>query len=194
MSRQIRAMLTLVAFLVGILWGPSCFAQKVEPPPEGGSFPDIRIPVPSNAEYQKYLGLKAKGTFTVSQVKAEIVIFEVFSMYCPYCQREAPSVNDLYRIIDSRPDLKGKIKLVGIGAGNSSFEVDLFSKKYEVPFPLIPDPEFSLHRALGEVRTPFFIAVKVNSGGQQKVIYSKAGSLGDPGQFLEVLLQTARSK
>jgi peroxiredoxin len=194
MHKQARTMLAIVAFLVGIQWGPPCFAQKVGPPPEGGGFPDIGIPVPSGAEAQSYLGVKSQGTFTVSQVKAEMVIFEVFSMYCPHCQKEAPSVNELYRLIDSRSELKGKVKIVGIGAGNSSFEVDLFKKKYNISFPLIPDPDFSLHRALGEVRTPYFIAVKIPADGQPKVLYSKVGSPGEPGPFLESLVKMAKGR
>ncbi|MHC1742090.1 MAG: peroxiredoxin family protein [Syntrophobacteraceae bacterium] len=194
MVRRARTLYAAAVFLAGILSGSFSDAQRVGPPSEGVSFPDIVIPAPSSAEAQKYLGLKAKGTFKVSQIKAELVIFEIFSMYCPHCQREAPSVNALYQLIDSRPDLKGKIKIVGLGAGNSSFEVDLFSKKYNIPFPLIPDADLLLHRALGEVRTPYFIAVKLSREGQSKVVYSKVGSPGDPGQFLELLLQRAKAQ
>jgi hypothetical protein len=46
---------------------------------------------------------------------------------------------------------------------------------------------------LGEVRTPYFIAVKLTRDGQQKVLYSKPGSPGDPGKFLELLLQASKS-
>lgn len=187
-----RTMVALAALLTGIAWGASCQAQKAAPPVEGGSFPDVRMSVPSRPEARKYLGVNAKGTFRFSQMKAEVVIVEVFSMYCPYCQREAPSVNELYRIIDSRPDLRDRIKMVGIGAGNSSFEVDLFTEKYKVPFPLLPDPDFTVHRALGEVRTPYFIAVKLSKDGQRKVLYSKPGSPGEPAQFLESLIQLAQ--
>ncbi len=193
MSKSVRVWSAVAATLLGILIGSSSNAQRVNPPSEGGSFPDIMIPAPSSAEAQKYLGLKAKEKFKVSEIKAELVIFEVFSMYCPHCQREAPSVNELYRLIDGRPDLKGKIKVVGLGAGNNSFEVELFSKKYDIPFPLIPDVDLALHRALGEVRTPYFIAVKLGRGGQSKVIYSKVGSPGDPSQFLDLLLQRSKA-
>jgi thiol-disulfide isomerase/thioredoxin len=194
MHGQARTMFALVALFLGFLWGPPCHAQRTQPPAEGAPFPDIRIPAPSSEESRGYLGLKGKEAFKVGQIDAEMVIVEVFSMYCPHCQREAPSVNSLYRIIDGRPDLKGKIKIMGIGAGNTGFEVDLFSKKYGILFPLIPDPDLNLHRVLGEVRTPYFIAVKLGKDGQQKVLYSQAGSPGEPDKFLESLLKAAKGK
>lgn len=176
-----------------LLTGAAAFAQKAGPPPEGDRFPDIQIPAPSSGEELKYLGLKGRESFKVSQVKAELVIFEILSMYCPHCQREAPLVNELYSLIDRREDARGKVKLIGIGAGNTSFEVDLFRKKYSIPFPVIPDPDLRLHRLLGEVRTPYFIVVKLSRDGQQKVLYSRAGSPGEPGNFLDLVLRMSKS-
>lgn len=193
MSNRVRIMFAVATLLVGILARSPAEAQRSVPPAEGGVFPDITLLAPSGQEARKYLGLKGGEPFKVGQIKAEMVIFEVFSMYCPHCQREAPNVNELYGIIEGSPDLKGKIKLVGLGAGNSSFEVDLFSKKYNIPFPLIPDADLSLHRTLGEVRTPYFIAVKLYGDGRTKVIYSKVGSPGEPKPFLDLLLQRAKS-
>jgi peroxiredoxin len=97
-------------------------------------------------------------------------------------------VNELYQAIEKRADLKDKIKLLGIGAGNSAYEVEFFKKKYKVPFPLIPDYDYSVHKALGEVRTPYFIGVKINRDGTDKVVYSKLGGFKDSGQFLATML------
>ena len=56
-------------------------------------------------------------------------------MYCPFCQKEAPNVNELYRIIDQDKDLKSRIKMIGIGAGNSPFEVNTFRTPMRFLFP-----------------------------------------------------------
>jgi thiol-disulfide isomerase/thioredoxin len=155
------------------------------PPAEGDTFPEILLPSPQKWSEREYLGLDHVGPFKISQVKADTLIIEVFSMYCPYCQKEAPVVNELHQMILSRSDLRNKIKMIGIGAGNSQFEVNAFRNLYGIVFPLFPDPDFSLHKALGDVRTPYFIVVNLKGSGSHKVIYSRVGSFGDPRQFLE---------
>ena len=127
--------------------------------------------------------------FKIPEIKATVVIVKIFSMYCPYCQRDAPNVNSLFNMIENNSGLKGKIKIVGIGAGNSSFEIDIFRKKYNVLFPLFPDNDFVVHKRIGEVRTPYFIALKINRDGSHKVIYSKLGGIEKADQFLELMLK-----
>jgi peroxiredoxin len=96
-------------------------------------------------------------------------------------------VNQLYSKIEQNPALKGKMKIIGIGAGNSSYEVRAFKKKYNVPFPLFADGDYVIHKMVGEVRTPYFIGVKINPGGSHQVIYSKLGEIGGVDQFLEMM-------
>jgi peroxiredoxin len=98
-------------------------------------------------------------------------------------------VNELYSGIQKRKDLREKIKVIGIGAGNTTFEVDFFRKKYEVPFPLFPDEDLTIHKILGEVRTPYFIGVKINEDGSNEVFYSKLGGFEDSDKFLKSMLK-----
>jgi len=137
--------------------------------------------------------LSGSGTFKINQIKADVIIIEIFSMYCPYCQGEAPNINNLYDLIEKNPSYKNKIKIVGIGINNSLFETDIFKNKYKIAFPLIPDGDFKLHKTIGQVRTPYFIVVKLKAG-KTEVIYSKLGALGDNKTFLEEIVKSAGLK
>jgi peroxiredoxin len=181
----------LIVCILGIWmgFGITAVALAENEPRIGEPLPSITLPAPEDPAHQRYLGLSEGDAFSIPQIKAQVVIIEIFSMYCPHCQREAPMVNRLYEKIENTPSLKGKIKLIGVGAGNTPFEVSVFKKKYQVPFPLFPDADFVIHKAFGEVRTPFFVGVRVNSDGTDRVIYARLGGLEGVDHFLGLMLK-----
>ncbi len=177
-----------------VLASTASIAAFKEPPPAGGTLPAVQLPKPADSGELKYLGLTGSGTFSADQVKAQALIIQIFSMYCPYCQKDAPNVNRLYGIMEANPALKGKIKIIGIGAGNTSFEVATFKKKYKVEFPLIPDGDFKIYKVIGEVRTPYFIVVKLNGPRPLEVVYSRLGGHEDVDAFLAEIVKVADIK
>jgi hypothetical protein len=56
-------------------------ASDSQPPPEGGMLPDIVLAVPEDPGHRQYLGLSQTGQFKIPDIKAEVVIVEIFSMY-----------------------------------------------------------------------------------------------------------------
>ena len=158
-------------------------------PAIGESLPSFKLPIPEDAGAQRYLGLSGTGEFTISQIQAKVVIIQIFSMYCPVCQKEASRVNKLHSMIQKRKDLKNKIRMIGIGTGNTPFEVSFFQKKYEVDFPLFSDEDLSIHKILGELRTPYFIGVKINRDGSNEVFYSRLGQFRDVDGFLKRIVE-----
>jgi len=181
----------MTIFFIG-LTGAALAANK--PPQKGEGLPVINLPVPKNPDEKTYLGLSGIGFFKIPQIKTSAVIVEIFSMYCPYCQKDAPGVNELYRLIENNPDIKNKIKIIGIGAGNSSYEVEVFKKTYNVPFPLFPDKDFTIHKACGEVRTPYFIVVKINEDGTHQIVHTQLGGYPGAEPFLELVLKASGLK
>lgn len=190
-----RALLLFAVLLV--LAGGS--AHAVAPPAVGGQLPDFDLSIPADADGRAYLALPGdmlfgRSTFKVTQIKAPVVILQVFSMYCPHCQDDAPNVNALYRLIESNPATRGKIRIIGVGAGNNPYEVGIFKKRYQIPFPLFPDADFSIHKKLGEVRTPFFMVIRIQRDGAHKVVYSRLASFGDPDKFLDSVIKLTNIK
>lgn len=188
-----RKIFSLAMIITTIFMTMTIGAAEISPPKIRSVFPELELLKPNNPAELKYLGLSGSGLFKVNQIKAEVVIIEIFSMYCPYCQEEAPHVNKLYTSIETNPALRNKIKIIGIGINNSLFETDIFKKKYKVEFPLMPDGDFKLHKIMGEVRTPYFIVVNLK-GGSTEVIYSRLGALEDNNLFLAQIIKLSGLK
>jgi thiol-disulfide isomerase/thioredoxin len=189
---KILLFLTPVILSLSILFSSAVAVNK--PPEKGEQLPAINLPIPKNPDERNYLGLSGSGLFKIPQIKAKVVIIEIFSMYCPYCQKDAPGVNELYRLIGNNADIKDKIKLIGLGAGNSSYEVEVYKKTYTVPFPLFPDKDFEIHKACGEVRTPYFMVVRINEDGTHQIVHSQLGNYPGAEPFLELVLKASGLK
>jgi thiol-disulfide isomerase/thioredoxin len=148
----------------------------------------LRLPVPTRPEDRHYLGLSPGATFTPAQIESRYLVVQIFSMYCPICQREAPKVNTLFEMISKRGDLSGKLKLIAIGAGNSDFEVNFYRTTYQVRFPLFSDGDYRIHKLTGEVGTPYFYILERTEDGLLHEVYSKSGVIESPGQFLKTIM------
>jgi len=56
----------------------------VSPPAVGGSLPDFKLPAPKDSADKNYLGVSGSffsGPFKIPQIRANVVIIEIFSMY-----------------------------------------------------------------------------------------------------------------
>lgn len=91
--------------------------------------------------------------------------------------------------------MKDKIKLIGIGANNSPFEVAYFRKTYQIPFPLFSDGDMAIFNALGgQVRTPYFIALKVKKKGMHRIFFTHLGGFDKAQTFLQSIIKASGLK
>lgn len=150
---------------------------------------DFALPAPEEKNHQTYLGVDPDQPFTLDQVKADILVIEIFSMYCPICQREAPKVNTLFQRLEEVKDKS--VRLIGIGAGNSAYETKFFRKTYNIEFPLFSDGKFVIHKKIGEKGTPYFIGLKPGAPKDRRVFFTHSGDIKDLDQFLDQLFKAS---
>lgn len=156
----------------------------------GNIFPDVTLSGVMTDAQKAYLGVSAEGV-KISDIKADYVFVEVYSMYCPICQMDAPKVEDIYNKIG----LTGRsesIKFIGIGAGNTPFEIDFYRKKFNVDFPLFEDHDYIIHKALGEVGTPSFYLVKLKDKSMDILFFQEGGIEDKDGLFKVIMDKTAQ--
>jgi len=75
------------------------------------------------------------------------------------------------------PELKRKIKVIGIAVGNNSNEVEAFKKEYRVLYPVLADSGFTVHKALGNPRVPYTVFIRKNAK-VNRIIYAHQGVFG----------------
>jgi thiol-disulfide isomerase/thioredoxin len=163
-------------------------------PVKGGKLPVIRLPVPKDLNEKIYLGLSGDGFFEIPQIRSKGVLIKIFNLYCPVCQSTAAAMAEVYRQIENNPGLRDKIKLIGIGAGNSLLEIEVFKHNSNIPFPIFPDENFKIHRALGEVRIPFFIAVKIERDRLPEIVYTHVGGFTDARELSDLMIEAYEIK
>ena len=182
--------LAMIPLLLLLLFNQTLAASSTTSPPvKGGKLPMINLQIPKDSNEKMYLGLSGSGFFRIPQIRAQAVIIKIFNLYCPICQSTAEAMTDFYHQIQNNPNFKNKIKLIGIGVGNSPSEVEVFKETYKVPFPVFPDEDFRIHKALGEVRTPFFIAIKIERDGFHEIVHTHLGGLTDVKAFLDLMAE-----
>ncbi len=138
-------------------------------------FPDLTFTQILSKGEHNYLGIPQKKTFSFREIRGNLILIEFISIYCVSCQRQAPIFNELYSSIENDPGLKGKVKMIGVAAGNNLNEVEIYKKTYQVPYPIISDPKFDAHVAVGSPRTPFSIWVRKDAQGKGIVVSTHLG-------------------
>lgn len=147
---------------------------------KGDVLPQFPIVAPQQKTDRAYLGLDKDGPFTLADVEADIIMLEFMGVYCPICHEQAPDIRRLFKRINRDETLKSKVKLLAIAGGATPFEVAHVRKEYKARYPILEDPDFSVHKVLGEPQTPFTLLVRPDG----TVLYAHLGIIEDFDAFL----------
>jgi thiol-disulfide isomerase/thioredoxin len=148
-------------------------------------FPELTFKQILSKEEQAYLGIPRKTNFSFKEIRGSLIFVEFMSTYCVSCQRQSPIFNEVYTMIEKDSKLKGKVKMIGIAAGNNFKEVEYFKKEYKVPYPILADSKFDAHMAVGSPRTPFTIWVRRDAQGKSSVVSTHLGLIDSEKNALE---------
>jgi peroxiredoxin len=144
-------------------------ARIIEP---GDALPRMTCEQPLSAADKKYLQLPDEGggtdkmtTVVITGLDAELLVLEFLNRYCPSCQAQVPLMNKTFQAVEQQPELKQKVRIIGIAAGNSIDEAEAFQNEKNIPFPILPDPDFIAYDAIGTPDgTPFTILARRVNG------------------------------
>jgi len=186
--KKIHGIVVLVVLLSALISGVQASEASAEEP-----VPALTLPLPESLVHREYLGLEGISgkTFTLADIKTDILLIELFSMYCPYCQAEAPLVNTFYELARQQSKRGPVVKVIGLGASNSRFEVEHFRKTYDIAFPLFPDEDLSMYEQFGGEGTPGFIGCRYEHGKEPVIVLRQWGGFDTAEAFMDLLLEHA---
>lgn len=155
-------------------------------PTFGSTLPSLLLESPASREESQYLGIKNGEKFSLAQVNSRFVLIEVIGVYCPVCYTQAPLFNQLFRRIQKDVTLAKKVKLLAVAVGATPMEVSYLKQEQKISFPILKDPVFTIHKQLGEPKTPLTMLVNIEG----KVFFVHQGAVGD---FESLWLQIKKS-
>jgi thiol-disulfide isomerase/thioredoxin len=182
--------ISVFIFLLGCSSMPCCTLAQTEKNAgsESRAAGVVAFARPQSREALDYLGLEGDAkTFTLSQVKADVVIVEVFSWDCHFCQRQAPRMVQFYDLLVSK-GYSHRVKIIGIGATNTDLEIREYQRMFKIPFPLIADPDYKSYGVVGDLKIPSISVLMRDARGVWRLVYSKSREQRAAGLMLKDLL------
>jgi len=150
----------------------------------GDLFPKITFTVSATPEERKYLGIGEKKSASLEDIKSDVLVIKYLNTNCIYCIKLLPTFNEIYQAIDRDANMKARIKILGIGAGDSLLELNEFKKAHLISYPTIPDSDFRAHKAAGEPRVPFIVVVRKDRQNNWVVATVNVGLIFSAGGFI----------
>lgn len=146
----------------------------------GSTLPEFELSMPNMPGMSGYLNVEGESSLSLSKIPAKLIVVEFFDIYCHKCYQNAPIANQLYNSIKEDKQLNRNIKMIGIGLASKPEEIAEYRQRFNVEFPLFPDPQKNVRIESKVKHVPLTIVVD-NSG---KVFMSHVGVIWDVDAFL----------
>lgn len=156
-------------------------------PKKGSTLPDFRVTAPDEKKDSDYLNLGAEKTFRIQDIDAKLLFIEIIGVYCLQCHKQLPSNRKLFFRIKKNSRLAQKVRMIAIAAGANTNETKHIVDQLEIPYPVLPDTKFQIHKILGEPRTPFTMLVTPDG----KVKYAHVGLIKNMNRLYKKILKEA---
>jgi len=176
----------VLAVLSMVLWTGWAAAEKE--PVVGYVAGNVQFSATLTPEDAAYLGVPAGAPFTLKDIKAPYVLVESFNTACPHCMHQAPVLNQLFQMVQSDAKLKEKVKFISAGQGNDETGAQMWKAVQKVPFPVVPDKESKLGKALDF--TPYPVSVLLDKSG--KVLWVHIGTFDNAAEALKEIKKVVK--
>jgi peroxiredoxin len=171
----LRCVLALVFFL-----GAVSLAGAEADPKVGQVLGPVKFAQPLTDGEAQYLGLAKAGEFTIKDVKAPYILIEQFNTSCPHCMHQAPGLNKLFNLVQQDSALKDKVKFMSVAQNNDESAAKMWKAFHKVPFPVLPDPNSALGKALNF--SPYPVTMLVDKTG--KILWVEIGAFESADEVL----------
>ena len=175
----------VMILVLSILTTAAESGEQVRIPRLGDPFPMLALPNELNEQERTYLGLGRQETFSVNDVDEELLVVEFLNKYCFRCQVQAPVFMLVYNTIQADAYLVNNVKMIGIGAGNTRHQLEVFREETGIQFPLVPDADFVAYDAVGGPKTPFTLLLRKDKDGNRVVASAHRGVIYSDKGFVE---------
>lgn len=179
----VRAVLLTAILLIGAAAEPVWCAGL---PKKGQTLPAFDLPPPASDKARDYLGIRHER-FRLAEIPCRLLLLEVIGVYCPQCYQQAPLFNTLFNRIETGK-LKGQVKMLALAAGGNETEITYLYEQVRYSFPIVADPNFEVHKLLGEPRTPFTLLLDPSG----KVLHTHMGVVENIDAFLKLINELVR--
>lgn len=157
-------------------------------PAPGDILPDMVMQAPATAEETADLGIVEGQSFRLADLGKPLVLFEVIGVYCPQCYLQAPGFISIQKRL-AKSGLDEKVAVMALAAGGTPMETAYLHEQGNYKMPIVPDPDYSVHKLLGEPQTPFTMVLTKDG----EVLFAHLGIIEDMDAFFLALQNLAKN-